>query len=98
MEGMYVFPLPTDSAVDQLRMQVGERTIVGEIRERAAAHAAYEQAQARGPPASLVDQQRPEHVHQLGRQHPPGGTVTVTIAYLDSIAVSRRALHACRCR
>jgi len=36
-----VFPLPADSAVDELRMQIGERTIVGQIRERAAARAAY---------------------------------------------------------
>ena len=47
IEGLYVFPLPTDCAVDELRMQIGERTIVGEIRERPAAHAAYERRGAR---------------------------------------------------
>src|SRR5678816_2812957 len=36
-EGLYVFPLPETAAVDHLRMKVGERTIIGEIRERAEA-------------------------------------------------------------
>jgi hypothetical protein len=34
-------PADAGSAVDELRMQIGERTIVGQIRERAAARAAY---------------------------------------------------------
>jgi Ca-activated chloride channel family protein len=86
MEGMYVFPLPTDSAVDELRMQIGERTIVGEIRERAAAHAAYEAARSEGRQASLVDQQRPNMFTTSVANIPPAGTITVSIAYLDSIA------------
>ena len=86
VEGMYVFPLPTDSAVDALKMQVGERTIVGEIREREAAHAAYEAARAEGRQASLVDQERPNLFSTSIANIAPGGTITVTIAYLDSIA------------
>ena len=86
MEGMYVFPLPTDSAVDELRMQIGARTIVGEIRERAAAQAAYQAARSEGRQASLVDQQRPNMFTTSVANIPPGGTITVTIAYLDSIA------------
>ena len=35
-EGVYVFPLPEDAAVDHLKMQVGERVIEGVIQERAA--------------------------------------------------------------
>ena len=86
MEGMYVFPLPADSAVDELRMQIGERTIVGQIRERAAARAAYEAARSEGRQASLVDQQRPNMFATSVANIPPAGTITVTIAYLDSIA------------
>ena len=36
-EGIYVFPLPDDSAVDTLRMQIGERIIEGRIKEKAEA-------------------------------------------------------------
>ena len=85
VEGLYVFPLPADCAVDELRMQVGERTIVGEIRERAAAHAAYEQARREGRRASLVEQERPNMFVSSVANIPPGGTVTITIAYLDAI-------------
>ena len=85
VEGLYVFPLPTDSAVDELRMQIGERTVVGEIRERAAAHAAYAQARAEGRQASLVDQERPNMFTTAVANIPPGAAVSITIAYLDSI-------------
>jgi Ca-activated chloride channel homolog len=34
VEGVYAFPLPENSAVNQLHMQLGERVIVGEIREQ----------------------------------------------------------------
>lgn len=33
-DGIYVFPLPRNAAVDQLRLRVGERSIKGEIAER----------------------------------------------------------------
>ena len=33
-EGVYVFPLPEDSAVDQLRMYIDERVIEGQIKEK----------------------------------------------------------------
>ena len=33
-EAVYVFPLPDESAVDQLRMKIGERIIEGEIKEK----------------------------------------------------------------
>ena len=59
LEGVYVFPLPEDSAVDRLRMTIGGRTVEGEIREREEAREAYEQAAAAGQRASLVEQERP---------------------------------------
>ncbi len=34
VEGIYVFPLPDDEAVDSLRIHIGERFIEGEIREK----------------------------------------------------------------
>ena len=86
VEGLYVFPLPEGAAVDQMSMQVGERRIVGEIRERAAAHQAYEKAKSAGQRASLVDQERPNMFTSTVANIAPGSSVTVAIAYLDSIA------------
>jgi Ca-activated chloride channel homolog len=86
VEGLYVFPLPEGAAVDQMSMQVGERRIVGEIREREAAHQAYEKAKSEGRRASLVDQERPNMFTSTVANIAPGSSVTVSIAYLDSIA------------
>src|SRR3954451_1610212 len=47
-EGVYVFPLPENAAVDRLLVRVGERLIEGEIRERGAAKQVYDQALASG--------------------------------------------------
>ena len=58
-EGVYVFPLPENGAVDRLRLRVGQRLIEGEIKERGAARAAYGEARAAGQRAALLDQERP---------------------------------------
>jgi Ca-activated chloride channel family protein len=55
VEGVYVFPLPPEAAVDHLLMKVGERTIEGQIRERQQAKAEYQQARDSGRRASLVE-------------------------------------------
>ena len=34
VEGVYVFPLPDEAAVDHMRMYIGDRFIEGEIREK----------------------------------------------------------------
>ena len=48
VEGVYVFPLPDDAAVDQFRMNVGERIVEGEIREK---QKARKNTRRRKPPA-----------------------------------------------
>jgi Ca-activated chloride channel family protein len=58
-EGVYVFPLPEDAAVDHLRMHIGQRVIEGQIQERQQARKQYEQAKREGKKASLVEQERP---------------------------------------
>ncbi|HTV25301.1 MAG TPA: VIT domain-containing protein, partial [Polyangiaceae bacterium] len=59
VEAVYVFPLPDDAAVDGLTLTVGERRIVGEVREREDAQRQYERAANAGKKASLVSQERP---------------------------------------
>ena len=58
-EAVYVFPLPENAAVDHMRMQIGERIIEGQIKEREAAKKVYQQAKKAGRRASLVEQERP---------------------------------------
>jgi Ca-activated chloride channel family protein len=80
-EGVYVFPLPEDAAVDHLRMWVGNRVIEGMIRERAQAKAEYEQAKKDGKRASLVEQERPNIFTTSVANIPPGGTIAIEIEY-----------------
>ncbi len=57
-EGVYVFPLPDESAVDHLRMKIGDRIIAGEIKEKLEAKKIYEKAKKDGRKASLLVQER----------------------------------------
>ncbi|MBV1930090.1 MAG: marine proteobacterial sortase target protein [Porticoccaceae bacterium] len=80
-EGIYVFPLPENAAVDHMRMQIGERIIEGQIKERAAAKKVYEQAKQSGRRASLVEQERPNMFTTSVANIPPGESIKVIIEY-----------------
>ena len=58
-EGTYVFPLPENATVDAMNIQIGDRVIVGEIKERVEAKRLYNEAKKAGKKASLVESQRP---------------------------------------
>ncbi|MFN5683724.1 VIT domain-containing protein, partial [Bradyrhizobium sp.] len=59
MEAVYVYPLPPDSAVDTLKMIVGDRVVIGDIKPREQAKVIYEQAKRDGKTAALTEQERP---------------------------------------
>ncbi|MGQ9427602.1 marine proteobacterial sortase target protein [Gilvimarinus sp. F26214L] len=84
-EGEYVFPLPENSAVDYMAMTIGERHIVGRIRERQAARAAYAQARKAGKKASLISQQRPNLFTSRVANIAPGETIEIELHYLQDI-------------
>ena len=85
VEGLYVFPLSAGAAVDELEMLVGERRIRGEIKRKQEARATYEQAKSEGRRASLVDQERPNMFTTSVANIAPHSSITVDIAYLDTI-------------
>ncbi len=85
VEGLYAFPLPESSAVDTLRMKVGERIIAGEIREKAQAQKLFEQARQQGQRASVVHQQRPNLFRTAVANIGPGETIEVVIGYLQIV-------------
>ncbi|MFV8817156.1 marine proteobacterial sortase target protein [Haliea sp. E17] len=82
-EGIYTFPLPTDAAVRRLEMQVGDRLVLGRIRERQAAAAAYQAAKSEGKKAALVEQQRPNLFTNRIANIGPGESVTVRLEYVQ---------------
>lgn len=58
IEGVYVFPLPEQAAVDHMRMRAGDRVIEGQIREKEQARQEFARAAAEGKRTTLVEQQR----------------------------------------
>ncbi|GFE84953.1 marine proteobacterial sortase target protein [Steroidobacter agaridevorans] len=85
VEGVYAFPLPEHSAVDTLRMKIGERIIVGEIREKEQAQKIFEQARQQGQRASVVHQQRPNLFRTAVANIGPGETIEIVIGYLQIV-------------
>jgi Ca-activated chloride channel homolog len=84
-EGVYVFPLPEDAAVDHLQMRVGDRIVEGMIREREAAKATYAQARQQGQRTSLVEQERPNVFTTSLANIPPGAAITIEIEYQQTV-------------
>jgi Ca-activated chloride channel family protein len=83
----YLYPLPEDAAVDSLKMVVGQRVIVGEIRRRAEAEQMYEQAKAAGQRAALVEAERPNMFTNRVANIGPGETVLIEIEYQAPVAM-----------
>ena len=86
VNGVYVFPLPETAAVDHMKLVIGKRVIEGEIRRRAEARRIYEQARKSGRKASLIEQQRPNLFTNRVANIGPGESVTVEIAYQQSVS------------
>jgi Ca-activated chloride channel homolog len=82
VEALYVFPLPDDSAVHDMTMTAGTRTLRAKIQKRAVARQQYEQAKAEGRRAALLDQERPNIFTQSLANLLPGEKVTVTLQYV----------------
>jgi Ca-activated chloride channel family protein len=85
MEATYVYPLPAGSAVDTLKMVVGDSVVVGAIKERQQARAIYEQAKQSGQKAALTEQERPNIFTNSVANIGPGETVLVQIEYQEPV-------------
>jgi len=85
-EGIYLFPLPENAAVDGLKMIIGQSIIVGEIKEKVEAKKIYEQAKKEGKKATLVEQNRPNLFTANVANIPPLGEITIEIEYQQKVS------------
>ena len=85
MEGIYVFPLPENAAVDHLKMRIGQRMVEGEIQERSAAKKTFEEAKATGRRAALVEQERPNIFTHSVANIGPNEEIVVEIEYQQTL-------------
>jgi Ca-activated chloride channel family protein len=85
IEAVYVFPLGDDAAVSSYAIQIGERTIEGEIKKRDEARQIYDQAKSSGHTAGLLEQEKANIFTQRVANIPPGEAVTVKFRYVEML-------------
>ena len=70
IEAVYRFPLPPQAAVDDMRMQIGDRTVVGAHQDRAKRRAqSIDAARGRRPDRESARPGTSQHLHPVGGQH-----------------------------
>jgi Ca-activated chloride channel homolog len=85
MHARYIFPLPTDAAVHDMEMVVGDRVIRAEIQQADEAKQTFETAQAEGKQAALLTQHRPNVFTQEIANLRPGHAIRVEIHYAHPV-------------
>jgi len=84
-EGVYVFPLPENAAVDHFRMLIDGRVIEGQIQEKQQARKTYEKAKRNGQRSGLVEQQRANIFTTKLANIAPGAVMVVEIEYQQTL-------------
>jgi Ca-activated chloride channel family protein len=85
IEAVYLFPLPTGAAVDDLVITSGSRTIHGQLAERAAATRTYEVAKSKGQVAALMTEERPNLFTQNVANLEPHAEIDITLHYVQRL-------------
>jgi Ca-activated chloride channel family protein len=85
LEAIYVFPLPSEAAVTDMVLKVGDRVIRSEIKEREEAKKTYEAAKAAGKKTALLEQERPNIFTTSVANFLPGETVEISLSYMEPV-------------
>ncbi|GGA25823.1 VIT domain-containing protein [Okeania sp. KiyG1] len=85
LEAVYQFPLPDESAVDDMEIRIGDRVIKGMIKKREQAKKIYNKAKKEGKTAALLEQERANIFTQSLANIQPGETIEVVIRYTDAL-------------
>ena len=93
VEGVYVFPLPENAAVDHLRLRVGERVIEGRIKERETALRIYQTAKRQGKKAGLLEGERPNIFTTSIANIGPKEEITIDIEYQQTLRYDQGAFR-----
>lgn len=88
VEGVYVFPLGETAAVSRMVMEIGERRIVAQIKEKQEAQRIYQQAKSEGRRAALTEQERPNLFTQSIANIGPGEVVTIELHFHETVNYS----------
>src|SRR5215831_10369946 len=86
----YVFPGSTRAAVHGMRIRIGDKAVVAQIRERAKAAQEFAEAKAAGKNAALLEQQRPNVFTMAVANIMPGDHVEVQLTYSEMLIPEQR--------
>ena len=86
-EAIYLFPLPDKSAVDHLRMLIGNRYINGVIQKKEEAEETYQKAKNSGKKTSLISSTRTNIFKTKIANIEPGEMIIVEIRYQDKLSL-----------
>ncbi len=95
LEATYIFPLPSRAAVTHFRMDIGDRIIDGQLKERASARQDYDTALAKGHRAAIAEAERSDVFTVRVGNLMPGETATTQLTisgplpYVDGEATFR---------
>ena len=84
-EGVYVFPIEGNAAVDTLKLRIGDRFIEGIIKEKQEAKVIYEEAKAEGKKTALIEQQKPNLFTNKIANIGPGEIIVVQIEFQSKL-------------
>ena len=85
IEAEYIFPLTEKSAVFEMLMKIGDKTIKGIVKEKEEAREIYNKAIKKGKRASLLDEERPNVFVQHVGNIMPNDEIKILIKYVEDI-------------
>jgi Ca-activated chloride channel family protein len=84
----YVFPASTRAAVHGMEFRIGNKRVVAKIKQREQAEHEFQEAQAAGKTATLLEQDRPNVFTMSISNVMPGDRVEVTLRYSELLVPS----------
>jgi hypothetical protein len=90
IEAVYLFPLDEGAAVCGFEALVDGTLVVGEVKEREEAFAAYDEAMQRGDGAFLLDAERPDVFQASVGNLLPGTEAMLRLTYVTELGVDGR--------
>ena len=88
LEATYIFPLPDRAGVTSFRLQVGDRVVEGELKERARARAEYQKAIESGHRAAIAEEERSGTFSLRVGNLPAGEEASVELTLVGPVPVS----------
>lgn len=85
LDALYVFPIPSEAAVSELELRIGERVIRGTVQSRAEARRIFREAAERGHDAALLAQERPNMLSVEVANLQPDAVVEVRLRYIEHV-------------